>query len=184
MPEQKYFATNVINFKNNTMLDVEEVIVNAPAPGTPRDSLYNYPTVACTDTGYEYKVATDIYSLPLTVHRPYFEPIAPITAKADDEISFKLTIRNPASDISDMADDGVVYNEMVHTNYCVGGIQELLDISAEDLPEGATFNKDTLTFYWKPNATQLGEYDITFIVDDAYIEERMLLKLCIENGQI
>jgi hypothetical protein len=177
MPEQKYFATNVINFKNDTMLDVEEVIVNAPAPGTPRDSLYDYPTVACTDTGYEYEVATDIYSLPLTVHRPYFEPVAPINIKANEAITLKLNIKNPSSDISEVADDGIVYNEMVLKNYCVGGVQALLDVSAKDIPEGANFNPESLTFSWTPKTEQLGEYNITFTLDDAYIEEHMILKI-------
>jgi hypothetical protein len=122
-------------------------------------------------------VATDIYSLPLTVHRPYFEPIAPINIKANEAITLKLNIKNPSSDISEVADDGIVYNEMVIKNYCVGGVQALLDVSAKDLPEGANFNPESLTFSWTPNTDQLGEYNITFTLDDAYIEEHMILKI-------
>ncbi len=57
---------------------IKKVEINAPAPGTPQDSLYRHPTVPCQQTGYRFAVDTDNYPLPLTVYRPFIQPIAPV----------------------------------------------------------------------------------------------------------
>ena len=47
--------------------------------------------------------------------------------------------------------------------------------TAENMPEGATLtnnNDNTATFEWKPDYTQSGEYEITFIVDDGVEESQ------------
>ncbi len=67
--DEPYFTTKVQGLKmtdcfagyDNQLL---EVVVDAPAPGTPEDSLYNMPTVACQITGYNLDVARP---LPKTV---------------------------------------------------------------------------------------------------------------------
>jgi subtilisin family serine protease len=41
-----------------------------------------------------------------------------------------------------------------------------LSVVAEDVPNGAVFNADTLTFDWTPTDTQAGQYTVKFIVTD------------------
>lgn len=50
-----------------TEADVTRITVNAPAPGTPPDELYPYPTAAIPENGYEYKVKTSDYPYPVCV---------------------------------------------------------------------------------------------------------------------
>jgi hypothetical protein len=179
VPEQPYFTTAVTNFENNSMLKAREIEINCPAPGTPRDSLYDFPTVACSKNGYSYAIATEDYPLPLTVHRPFIKPISPITVKTGETANFTLIVRNPASDISDIKDDGVVYNDFLFKNYCVGGMQVNLSVSANNIPQGASFDSDSLTFNWKPSVGQKGDYDIEFIIDDGVLVEKALIKISV-----
>lgn len=171
VPEQPYFTTTVSDLQTDTTSDVIIIEVNAPAPGTPQDSLYPYPTVPCPDTGYRFHIDTDDYPLPLTVHRPYICPIAPITAAVGETVSFALTVRNPATDISDEADDGIIYNEQVISNYSVQGTEVSLRLSCGRLPEGASFDAGKRKFCWTPAGGQCGEYRIPFIADDGIIPE-------------
>lgn len=171
VPEQPYFTTTVRDLQTDRPEDILAVEVNAPAPGTPKDGLYPYPTVPCSDTGYRFHVDTDRYPLPLTVHRPYICPIAPITAAPAETISFVLTVRNPATDISEEADNGIIYNEQTVSNYSVQGADISLRLSCGSLPAGASFDAQTRRFDWTPSAGQCGEYRIPFTVDDGVIPE-------------
>lgn len=173
VPEQPYFTTTVTDLQIDENMDIQEITIHAPAPGTPQDSLYTYPTVPCSETGYNFHIDTDHYPLPLTVHRPFICPIAPIQAKVDDAISFSLTVRNPATDISDEADDGIIYNEQVTLNYSVKGTKVSLRLYSKNLPKGAFFDENKGTFQWTPQKDQQGEYKIIFIVDDGIIPETM-----------
>lgn len=173
VPEQPYFTTTVTDLQIDENMDIQEITIHAPAPGTPQDSLYTYPTVPCSETGYNFRIDTDHYSLPLTVHRPFICPIAPIQAKVDDAISFSLTVRNPATDISDEADDGIIYNEQVTLNYSVKGTKVSLRLYSKNLPKGAFFDENKGTFQWTPQKDQQGEYKIIFTVDDGIIPETM-----------
>ncbi len=211
VPEQPYFTTGVTglefvsepiisrhttdadafnNCRNSCSNDIcnevvhnmmKAVTVNAPAPGTPKDSLYSYPTVPCSDNGYQYQVDTNDYPLPLTVYRPFIQPIAPIRVKAGETCEFTLTVRNPASDISDEADNGVIYNEQVfNRHHSVKGVSRPLTLSCENLPEGAAFEASTGTFTFTPAATACGSYDMVFVVDDGLIPEKMTVKVTVE----
>jgi hypothetical protein len=167
------------------MLDVEEIEVNAPAPGTPSDSLYGYPTVPSKGSGYSYKIETDEYPLVQTVHRPYIVPVKPFEAKAGKMISFGLKVRIPASDISDVDDDGKIYNEMVLKNYYVSGINnglspDAVKVYSSNLPDGAKFDEESFTFTWCPTKEQCGEYDLTFIINDGVLPEKMSVKICVK----
>ncbi len=179
VPEQPYFTTTVTNLKNNTPLDIQEVIINAPAPGTPTDSLYKYPTVPCRETGYSYEIDTDEYPLVLTVHRPFIVPMAPITVTAGEDVSFVLKVRTPAKDVSAEFDTGIVYNEHVMKNYSVNGMDVDLKTYTYNLPEGAEFNEETLEFNWRPARDQKGEYSITFITNDGVIPEKETVKIMV-----
>ncbi len=151
---------------------IQEVEIHAPAPGTPPDSLYPYPTVPCMESGYRD------YPLPLTVHRPFIHPVAPVRLAPGETYSVVLTVRNPASDISEEADNGIIYNEQVtRLNYGVKGMNVPLTLNCENLPKGAVFDPDTRRFSWTPADGQQGEYGIVFVVNDGVLPEKMTLKI-------
>ena len=160
---------------------ITNIEIAAPAPGTPNDSLYGYPTVPCVETGYTYRVPTDDYPLPLTVYRPYLQPTAPATLAAGIPFSLTLTVRNPATDISDEAGDGIVYNEAVTRNYSVKGTDVKLVLSCEGLPDGAAFDGERRLFTWTPLPEQAGEHEVVFLVDDDLIKERFPMKLTVKQ---
>ncbi len=159
-----------------------EVAVNAPAPGTPRDSLYPYPTVPCRETGYTYPVDTEDYPLPLTVHRPFIRPAAPVRIAPGYAFCLTLTLRNPASDVSQEADSGMIYNEQAaRKNHSVQGKKIPLTLSCGNLPDGADFDEKRGIFTWTPSEAQTGEYHIHFTVDDGILPESMELKICVDG---
>lgn len=202
VPEQPYFTTTVAGLAIHgpmILTDditkgqareipdksrlVREVEINAPAPGTPQDSLYSLPTVPCQETGYQYAVETDSYPIPLTVHRPYIQPVPPIRTAVGVPCLVKLTVRNPASDISDIATGIKQYNEQIlGPNYSVKGVISPLRLSCENLPEGAGFDAASMEFSWTPTEEQAGEHRIVFAVDDGLMPERMRMKITVENG--
>jgi len=201
VPEQPYFTTKVtgLSFLSPILLHVnndnciiseedsrtawiQEVEIHAPAPGTPSDSLYPYPTVPCLESGYRFRVDTDDYPLPLTVHRPFIHPIAPVRLSPGEAYSVVLTVRNPASDISEEADNGIIYNEQVaRLNYGVKGMDVPLTLSCENLPKGAAFDPDSRRFSWTPAEGQQGEYRIVFAVNDGVMPEKMTLKIKVSS---
>ncbi len=157
---------------------IQEVEIHAPAPGTPPDSLYPYPTVPCAESGYGFQVDTDDYPLPLTVHRPFIHPIAPVQLSPGQAYCVVLTVRNPASDISEEADNGIIYNEQTtRLNYGVKGMDVPLTLSCENLPQGAAFDSYSRRFSWTPADGQQGEYGIVFVVNDGVLPEKMTLKI-------
>ncbi len=171
-------AQSVINGNRMHSPIIRKIEIQAPAPGTPQDSLYPYPTVPCQESGYHFAVDTDDYPLPLTVHRPFIQSIAPVCVKPGEVCSLVLTVRNPASDISDEADNGMIYNEpSKRPNYSVKGREIPLTLSCETIPPGASFYPEQRKFLWTPTEAQLGEHFITFVVDDGVIPEKMTVKI-------
>ncbi len=200
VPEQPYFTTSVTRFEilkplvlhhncrraSDAEQDslgnswVKEIEINAPAPGTPQDSLYPHPTVPCPDTGYHFAADTDGYPLPLAVHRPFIRPVPPVRIAPGDTCRFTLTVRNPASDISAQADSGMIYNERAaRLNYSVKGMKIPLTLSCPSLPQGAVFLPERGEFSWTPHREQRGEYSIVFMVDDGIIPETTTVKIIV-----
>lgn len=68
--DEPYFTTTVEGFslENSTVGEIYPVEVNAPAPGTPNDTQYGYPTTATPESGYTYKIKAEDYPLPKTVY--------------------------------------------------------------------------------------------------------------------
>ena len=68
--DEPYFTTSVEEFslENSSVGEIHLVEVNAPAPGTPQDTLYGYPTTATPENGYSYKKEAKDYPLPETVY--------------------------------------------------------------------------------------------------------------------
>ncbi len=160
---------------------VQEVEIHAPAPGTPPDSLYPHPTVPCTESGYRFCVDTDDYPLPLTVHRPFIQPVAPVRLSPGQTCCVVLSVRNPASDISEEADNGIIYNEQVaRLNYGVKGMNVALTLSCENLPEGASFDPASRRFSWMPAEGQQGQYEIVFVVNDGILPEKTVMKVTVD----
>lgn len=179
VPMQPYFTTTVSGLTldgistASSMPLVQEIAVTAPAPGTPTDALYPYPTVPCQETGYTFRIPTDEYPLPLTVFRPYFVPLKPITAKVGQDIAFSVAVRNPASQVSAESASGIIHNEFVgHKYYGVKGQDVSLTLSCDNLPDGASFKPETGAFYWCPSASQAGTYALCFLADDGLIPEK------------
>ncbi|MCI9338538.1 MAG: hypothetical protein HFH93_13560 [Lachnospiraceae bacterium] len=201
VPEQPYFTTGVTGLEIHGPLlltddtghcrpravhersrCVKEVEISAPAPGTPQDSLYSLPTAPCQETGYRYPVDTDNYPLPLTVYRPYIQPVAPVRVRPGESCHILLNVRNPASDISDITSDGRIYNgQMRRPNYSVKGVVSPLLLSCENLPDTAAFDAASMVFSWTPAWSQKGEHVITFAVDDGLMPEKMQIRILVED---
>ncbi len=203
VPEQPYFTTTVTGLElvsqpvirtqaaaqadaagqqkdaGAIQAQVAEIHINAPAPGTPPDSLYSCPTVPCRETGYRFAVDTDDYPLPLTVHRPFIRPIAPVSVTVGETLRLQLTVRNPATDISDKADNGMIYNEQQRLNHSVRGAAVTLSLSCENPPAGAVFDAAEKTFGWTPSSAQCGEHNIVFVANDGVIPEKMTVRITV-----
>jgi hypothetical protein len=60
-----------------------------------------------------------------------------------------------------------------------------ISLSAEDLPSGASFvdnGDNTGTFSWTPGYTQDGEYDVTFIASDGYLEDSCIVHITVYDS--
>ncbi|MBN2221647.1 MAG: hypothetical protein JW708_05510, partial [Vallitaleaceae bacterium] len=101
LPNQPYIKTEVSEVEMDESLSLKQVEILAPAPGTPRDSLYPYPTVATPESGYYFEVATSDYPLPETVYRPFFHPIKDQEVSVGEELYFEITARQPAFEVSE-----------------------------------------------------------------------------------
>lgn len=203
VPEQPYFTTSVEGLEISRPIRIHmhspeetpnaaqtvqltpeaalaQIEINAPAPGTPSDSLYPYPTAPCAETGYAFCVDTDEYPLPLTVYRPFIRPIAPVKVSVGETCCLTLTVRNPATDISDEADNGIIYNDRAaRLNHSVKGARVTLTLSCANPPEGAIFNAGSGTFSWIPAPGQVGEHFVTFVVSDGILPEKMTVKITV-----
>ena len=157
VPNEPYFATSNENIDLGG-LESAEVVVNAPAPGTPADSLYPNIRLPIAANGYSFSVATQNYELPLTVHRPYFSYIGDQEATVGEELSFVVSARNPANGVrsTDERPDAVIE-----------ALDDGLVYGAKDLPDGAAFDAESHVFTFTPAAA--GEYTVTFTLDDGVI---------------
>jgi polygalacturonase len=183
VPETPYVSTTVQELRvNGGNLAQNAVTVNAPEPGTPRDSRYvhaTYPNAAArqADAGNDYAYSFGVksndpaYSLPLTVYRPYFKAIDfDGTASPGRTISFDVEVRDPANPtqknwriaghyLAQYADDGDISLRP-------------LSVDPATLPAGASFTAESAvkgTFTWTPTAGQAGDHTLRFVVTDGLI---------------
>ncbi|BDR52589.1 hypothetical protein KIM372_04960 [Bombiscardovia nodaiensis] len=97
VPHEPYFATAVRDVDLPHELDCHTVTLQSPAPGTPRDEYYPYPTLADASSGYRYSDSRQVPSdLPDTVYLPYFLPVSACSVSVGDEVRCKVYARNPA----------------------------------------------------------------------------------------
>ena len=65
--DEPYKTTTVKNLATPAKMSIQEVTVDRPAPGTPPDALYAYPTAPDLTHPFTYKVADADYPRPATV---------------------------------------------------------------------------------------------------------------------
>ncbi len=183
VPNQEYHSTgNSVELMEEEVCKAIEVIVNAPAPGTPADKLYANPTSACVENGFSFETDTDEYDLPRTVYRPYFVSIGDIETEVGRVVCFDVIVRNPATDGTTGEAEGKSYNEgIVFNNYTVECQSGTIWIQAENLPEGADFDELAGSFIWTPE--EEGEYDITFTANDGVIPISMTVHVSVSEGE-
>jgi len=59
-------------------------------------------------------------------------------------------------------------------------------LSAEDLPSGASFSDNgdgTGTFSWTPGYDQAGDYDVTFVASDGFLEDSCIVQITVYEGE-
>ena len=144
--EHPYKTTTVRNLTTPRGMAVLDVTVDRPAPGTPPDKLYAYPTAPDETHPYSYAVADKDYPRPRTVYRPFLEAVSPRQAQVGQPVSFIVNARSLL--------DGVT-----------------LRYSASRLPDGATFDPVTRAFRWTPGPGQAGVHTVRFTVDDGLLPE-------------
>jgi polygalacturonase len=159
-PDQEYVkgtpykTTTVSNVTVSPALRIEKVVVDRPAPGTPPDSLYSFPTAPSASYPYAYAVSDDKYPRPLTVYRPVFDFIAARNIHAGSPVQFTVTANTPVADAK-------------------------LSYSADHLPAGASFDASTRTFSWTPGQLQTGVHTVTFTVKDGVLPETVSAKITV-----
>lgn len=169
---EPYITTTVTNTNISKECEILEVTVAAPAPGTPRDQLYDSPTLPIPAFGYHYTIPTEDYPLPLTVHRPFFAPLESQVVSVNEEVNFSVILRNPAFEVSTTESDSFIYNEAItKKDFVVSGIKNLVKLTVENSPAGAQFNSENGSFRWTPK--QKGTFILTFIADDGIIPEKL-----------
>lgn len=179
VPGQAYFTTTVSNLKVfDSEVTIKEVEVNAPAPGTPLDQYYHYPTVAIPENGYSYLIKTEDYPLPQTVFRPFLITQEKQQVKFGETLKVKLEVRNPASETTLEEPDGFIYNETVtKKDYVVAGVHCKVNLSVENLPFGAMYEELSQTITWKPQSDQVGIHELIIGLDDGVIKEEMKMSI-------
>lgn len=180
IPNEAYFTTTVNQLVIAKEVEVQNVVVNAPAPGTPNDKYYTYPTIPIPENGYSYPIPTDCYPLPQTVFRPFVSAMKKQVIKANEELKLILKVLDPATEVVKEDTDCFIYNEAVtKKEYIVKGIEKKIEMVITNLPRGAIFDKNSRTLSWIPDKSQAGEYMITIVIDDGIIkeEEKVLIEV-------
>ena len=92
VPDYPYHRECVEALETDGSVQPREIVLPAPAPGTPPDSLYPWPTVPVPENGYRYRIPTEQYPLPRCVYRPY------AVWRWDADGSLRVLVRDPAGD--------------------------------------------------------------------------------------
>lgn len=181
--EMPYHTTTCsIDFSDEEKEFASEVLVNAPAPGTPNDSLYSYPTSAILENGYSYEEDTDDIDLVRTVYRPYFMPIDDVDTVTGKVVCFDVIVRNPVTDSTDAAENAGKYGDNFGSGeHTVSAVTGSMYLQGLDIPEGADFDDLTGNFIWTPENE--GEYSITFVADDGIIPIHKTVHISVKDAE-
>ncbi|MGI6107003.1 MAG: glycoside hydrolase family 28 protein [Lachnospiraceae bacterium] len=179
LPDVPYHTETVTDVEIPAGFTVKPVCVEAPAPGTPRDSLYGYPTVPVPENGYHYEVPTEKMKLPRTVFRPFTEmpPVTVLAAGRRAEIPVRY--RDPASEALDEGFEVPEGNDQFLWDPNVPAQPAEIQVTVTGLPEGAVFDPDKQAVVWTPGADAEGDTEITVTLDDGVIPEstRVILRV-------
>ncbi len=183
VPNEEYFATSVTDLQMiDSDLEVEEIIVNAPAPGTPPDDYYAFETVAIPENGYAYQIETKDYPLPQTVFRPFLITKEQQSVKVGKELKLKIEVRNPSCETTLEETEGFIYNEAItKKDYVVNGIDSKMKVLVSNLPDGACFIKESNMISWKPAKEQVGQHSCTIIMDDGILKEEAKVQIKVQE---
>ncbi len=175
---EPYFETKVTNlwFVNEKedsidMEDVQEITLTAPAPGTPEDELYTYPTVPIPENGYTFKVATADYPLPATVFRPFLQVDKCMRVQKGQTLTKTLVLRDPIAQATAKENDGMIYNESRVRDYVVPGYLRECKVSLENEPKGLRFDKETLQLRFDTGKAETGTYTLRFTIEDECMKD-------------
>ena len=152
-----YKTTTVANLSLPSGLARQDVLITRPAPGTPPDTLYTFPTAPSAANPYSFAIPNASYPFPLTVFRPFFDSLADPTIKEAHTVQFTVNAKSLAPDVP------LVY-------------------SAANLPAGASFDPVTHVFSWTPKFGEAGTYKPEFIVNDGVIPEMTDVVITVAAG--
>jgi hypothetical protein len=166
------------------------VVVNAPEPGTPRDNLYTYYAYPNTSAAYrlETYASAATYSMPLTVHRPYFKELNSTSVKVGKTLTLPVAVRDPAIATS-LKNWRVVTGGHYLEQFAEGNSVALRDITTGALPANASFSVATASgneakagrLVFTPAASQaMEEITIKFIVTDGLLPVEKEISIFVE----
>ena len=92
VPDYPCHEERVEGLKTDGTVRIREITLPAPAPGTPPDSLYPWPTAPVPENGYRYAEKTEQVPLPRCVYRPY------VIWEWEEAGKLRLLVRDPAGD--------------------------------------------------------------------------------------
>lgn len=165
---EAYFTTTCQDVRLG-MLSRENVTVNAPAPGTPADEGYADIRLPIPENGYTFMQKTEDYSLPLTVHRPYFCEIGDKAMHLGETLELTVSARNPANGVR---------TTQPKPEAVIKPLDAGLRYSTGRLPLGASFNEASHTLTFEPKVP--GVYSITFMLDDGVIPVKKTISITVQ----
>lgn len=171
IPEEPYFTTQVSGL--STDLDTEQVVVDSPAPGTPSDGLYPYPTVAIPENGYHFAVPTEKYPLPLTVHPPCFAAMGKVKVQKGELLLVPVRLNDPAMRATEKDAESFIYNEeKKEKTFVLTGTFRECSVELETFFPGAAFSEgdagEESLFSWDTAQAQEGCYQVVFSADAGF----------------
>ena len=184
MLEEPYHITTIKDWKAPKAWRVKEVQLTAPAPGTPSDSYYSYPTTPIPENGYFYMVSTEEYPLPLTVYRPFVTVEGDLRISVGQETVMKFIVHHPACEATMENGSMFIYNEAVENiPFVVEGENISTKLTIEGLPAGANYDEKERKLYWLPKEEQVGEHRLSVILDDGILEEKhsFVIEVCVQR---
>ncbi len=191
VPEESYSETSVSAFELSKELTVCEKVVEAPAPGTPPDSLYPYPTAATLENGFqEEEPDLDVTALQ-TVFRPFFHPVPEQRVRAGEAFNINITARQPAFEACQLEAESKIYNETVKSGeQLVNGIDKPMKLFCTGLPLGAECNTsefypgNPVTVFWKTKEEDARNepYQVTFTADDGILPVSINVELYVDKA--
>lgn len=167
LKNEEYFSTSIDNYNIEETHSITKVTVNAPAPGTPEDSLYEGYTVPMSDNGFVYKKDEIRKTLPASVIRPYFVMDGIKNMSHGESFVMKIKIRDPYAETLTNVGDIKIYNESVqNSEYVYKGSKRDIRIRLITKDKDADYDEATRLFRYTPSVVVNGEKEFIFEGND------------------